>query len=375
MPKRGNFARIHFDAWANAEGQVVLPVRTGGELTIAHKAGDRFCLVTVDAGKVTDVTDDGMTILYDSGEVKNYPLGRSFNTDSGKTIPANFVTDRKKGYKFAAGEVLAWDSMFFERDFMETTQVAMLIGVPAVTALRETRFTYEDSSIQSTSFAGKMRSKTTHIRDLVANYDEGIRLLVKEGDHLDVDTVVAHILPAGVEFTDDSSSLDYHSLSSPTSKFVGDVERIEVLYCGDYSEASDGVKKIIRAGDKSRKERAKYTGEFEKGLLNEPTHIGKNFVARNSMVVRIYITHDLDFANGDKYGVGHQLKSVSSGVFDQVYTTIKGLPIDVEFSYNGIMARIVESPVAMGIINMYVREVGLHACNVYEGREPTDYGN
>lgn len=366
-PKRSNFARIHFDAWANVVGQMTLPCRTGAELVMAHKAGKKFALSTVEAGRVVEVTDEGMRILYESGEEDTVKLGRSFGSNAGKTIPHKMITDRKVGYKFQAGEILAWNPYFFERDWIEDKQVAMLIGVPSFIALRETMITYEDGSSQSETYAKKLASRVTHIRDILVNFDDNVKLNTKVGDTLETDSSLANILPVGVEFTDDTSSLDYQSNTSPKSKYVGDVERIEVLYCGDPSEASESVRGIIAKGDRERKKESVYTKEYPRGDISEPTYIGKNFVGRNSCLIRIYITGLTSFEGGDKMGYMHALKTVSGKIYSHLYETVNGLPIDGDFSYKGVMARIVDSPVYEGIANMIVRQIGLNACKVYEG--------
>ncbi|AFI55359.1 hypothetical protein TSMG0076 [Halocynthia phage JM-2012] len=366
-PKRSNFGRIQYDAWANAVGQMVMPCRTGVELTVAHKVNRKFALVSKESGSIVKVDDIGMEVLYASGKVDKVQLGRIFGSNAGKTIPHEMVTDRKVGYKFKVGEVLAWNKYFFERDWIETTQVAMFAGVPSFIALRETQGTYEDASTQSESFSKKLVSRVSHIRDILVEYDNNIKMNVKVGDEVEDDTSLANILPAGVDFTDDTSSLDYQSTTSPKSKYRGLVERIEVLYCGDVTDASSTVKSIINKGDKERKRIAEYSGEFPRGEVKDPTYFGQNFLGRNSCLVRVYITGNNEFQAGDKMGYMHALKTVSGKIYSTKYQTINGLPIDGDFSYKGILSRIVESPVYEGIANMFVRQVGLNACKVYDG--------
>lgn len=366
-PKRSNFARIQLDAWANVIGQTILPCRTGAELTMAHKVGKKFALATTEAGVIKDVSEQGVIIEYTSGKEDRIKLGRSYGANAGKTIPHNMVTDRKKGYKFFAGEILAWNPYFFTRDWIEDKQVALLQGVPSFIVLRETQLVHEDGSTQSAKFAAKLQSRVTHIRDLLINYDDNVRINVKVGDDIEVNDSLGIILPVGVELTDDVTSLDYQSTTSPKAKYEGKVERVEVLYCGDLTDVSTSVKSIITKGDKARKELAEYTGEFPKGVLNDPTYIGTNYVGRNTALVRIYITGVEDFESGDKMGYMHALKTVSSKIYNTQYRTINGLEIDGDFSYKGVMARNVDSPVFQGICNMFVRQVGLNACEVYEG--------
>lgn len=366
-PKRSAFADIQTDAWANVVGQRILPCRTGAELTVAQSAGNKFALATTEDGTITKLTDKGMVVTYKSGKTESVKLGRTFGSNAGKTIPHKMITDRKEGYKFKMGEILTWNPYFFERDWIEPTQVALLNGVPSFIALRETVLAYEDGSTQSKAFAEKLGSRVTHVRDILVNFDDNFKLLVKEGDTTESDTSLAHILPPGVEFTEDTTTLDYQSNTSPKAKYDGTIERIEVLYCGDTSEATSGIKSVINKGDKQRREEADFTGEFPKGLIEQPTYIGQNFITRNACLVRIYITHIESFGRGDKMGYMHALKTVSGKIYSTRYHTVNGLDIDGDFSYKGVLARIVESPVYAGICNMMVRQIGLNGVKIYNG--------
>lgn len=366
-PKRSNFARIQYDAWANCLGQMVMPCRTGVELTTAHKVNRKFAFVAKEDGTVTEVEDIGMVVTYKDGNIDKVQLGRIYGSSAGKTIPHKLITDRSKGYKFKMGEVLAWNPYFFERDWIVDTQVAQLAGVPSFIALRETQGTYEDASTQSVDFTKKLRSRVTHIRDVLVEYNNNVKLNVKVGDHVESDTSVANILPPGVEFTDDNTSLDYQSNTSAKADYPGEVERIEVLYCGDPSNSSPSIKSIITKGDKERRRLAEFNGEYPKGDVNDPTYFGKNYLGRDMCLIRIYITELLEFKGGDKMGYMHALKTVSGKIYSTKYHTVNGLAIDGDFSYNGILARIVESPVYEGIANMFVRQIGLNACKVYDG--------
>ena len=160
--------------------------------------------------------------------------------------------------------------------------------------------------------------------------------------------------------------MDYQSTTSPKAKYVGVVERIEVMYCGEPTEASTGIKAIIAKGDRQRKADSTYTGDYPKGNINDPTYIGQNYLGRDTCLIRVYITGMNTFEGGDKMGYMHALKTVSGKIYSTPYRTVNGLPIDGDFSYKGVMARIVDSPVYQGIGNMFIRQIGLNACEVYE---------
>lgn len=353
-----------------ALGHQALPVRTGYELVEAHRSGEEFAFVTEQEGVVTHADDKFIAVQYKDGSTKTYLLGRKFGSAAGKSFPRAIVTDRRKGYKFKQGEVLAWDNTYFYRDWIETTQVSIYTGVPAIVAMSETPDTYEDGCAISARFAGKIGSNISHTRDMLVDYEEWVELLVKVGDHVESETPIARILPPGVDGKNlEETSIDYLSTTSPRAKYPGTVERIEVLYCGESSQASDTVRKIINAGDRQRKEEAAITGGATSGEINEPTYISKNYVGDKKCLIRVFITHADKLTVGDKIAFCNALKTVPGVIYNTTYKTVSGLEIDAKFSYKGIMARIVKSPEYMGVINMSVRQIGLNAVSVYRGNK------
>ena len=193
----------------SAVGQQGMPVRTGYELIEAHRAGAEFVYIPDQDGTIKEVTDKAINVVYKDGSTFSYALGRSYGGAGGKVFPRMLVTDRRKGYKFTSGEVIAWDESYFYRDWIETKQVSIYTGVPAVVALLETPDTYEDGSSLSSKFASRVGSNITHTREMLVNYDEYIEMIVKVGDHVASEDALARILPAGVDGSNiDESSID-----------------------------------------------------------------------------------------------------------------------------------------------------------------------
>ena len=80
------------------------------------------------------------------------------------------------------------------------------------------------------------------------------------------------------------------------------VTKIEVMYYGDSSTASESVKSIISKFDKERRvlaERLK-DGSPTVGLLKEPIRVGGNVLTDRSLVIKFYIEHHDGMGIGDK---------------------------------------------------------------------------
>lgn len=366
--KRTIFLRIQGNSIAPTIGNALMPIRTPVDLVIAHQCGDVFTLPTLAAGKVTELTDKFIEITYKDGTVKRMGLGEKISTNSGHMYSRMIVTDRRKGYVFEKGEIIAWDSMYFERDIIYPTQVAAYVGDPTIMALRETDATYEDSTANSAEVASKSKVPVIHCRDLKAEYDNNLKLKIKVGDHVNRDDIIAYLTPAGVEITDDETSIDYISMSSPKAESRGEIIRIECFYNGDYSEASDTVKAIINKTNRERKEESHYDSKVAPaGEVRTPTYIGTQFLSENSIVLRIYIRHEDVMSVGDKNSYATALKSIPGKIYSKPITTMKGTKIGGYFSGMGIFRRVITS--AEGVMHggTYLRQAGLNAAKLYRG--------
>ena len=87
---------------------------------------------------------------------------------------------------------------------------------------------------------------------------------------------------------------------------------------------------------------------------------------------RYYITDSTGMGDGDKMVVANQLKTVIKGVIDGLYETVEevfpgkgSLQGDCDFSYRAIQARIVNSPILMGIGALCQEALGYEMASEY----------
>ena len=332
-----------------------------------------YSFVSKQEGKVISVSDTAIRIQYKDETIDTCALGRSFGTDSGKTIPHRMITDRGVGYKFTKGEVLAWNPYFFVRCWIEPKQVNALTGTPAWTVMKENGDTYEDGSALSSSFSKKFTSDVTKLRDLPIASSDHITLNVKEGDHVDYDDILCVIESGGLGSEVKSTHLDgLQHLADATPKAKVSGEKYRLLYCGSVDEMSGSVSSLVKKDNKRRKKRLDEVGDgHPTGEVLKPTFIGGSFLAKDTVLIRIYITHPEEMKAGDKAVFVNQAKTVPGKIFTGVNRTETGVDIEGEFSYAGFLNRILPSPVYIGVGNNLMRKIGLNACKVSRGEKLT----
>lgn len=372
--KRTVFAQIQGSSWANSVGMTPYPVRTSYDACIAHRVGKLFAFPAEEEGVIKRITKTTVIVTYKSGKEDSCKIGKLFGRAAGKVIPHELICDLAEGAKFKKGDILAFNRFYFARDWLNPTQVTLLLGVPTIVAFRENMNTYEDASTISLEASKKFASYTSKCRDILVTYTDEIQELVAVGDHLDYDDKLCTIIPGEAVVPDEeivgAAGLQQLADATPKAKYSGDVEHIEVLYCGDIANASTGLAKLIRKDNVRRMQLNKETNgeEAASGEIKEPTFIANNYIAKNTALIRVYITHLKPMRAGDKAVFCNSIKTVPSAVFHGTYTTFKGLPVDATYSYAGIMNRIVESPKYMGVLAMILRQIGLNAAALYRGK-------
>lgn len=373
--KRTVFAQIQASSWANSVGMRPYPVRTSYDTCFAHRVGRLYAFPAEEAGVIKRITDTTLMVTYKSGKEDSCKIGRVFGRAAGKVIPHELICDLKEGAKFAKGDILAFNRFYFTRDWLNPTQVTLLLGVPTIVAFRENMNTYEDASTISLKASQQYASYTSKCRDILVSFTDEVAQLVSVGDEVEYDNKLCTIVP-GEAIVQDEEMTGLEGLqqlmdATPKAKVSGKVERIEVLYCGDIANASSSLGKLIRKDNARRTQLSKETNgeEFPTGAIEEPTFIANNYIAKNTALIRVYITHLKPTRAGDKIVFCNSIKSVPSAVFNGTYTTFKGLPVDATYSYAGIMNRIVESPKFMGVLAMILRQIGLNACALYRGKK------
>lgn len=381
--KRVNFIPIQQDHAIASSGTRASPIRTGEESVFAHQVDDIFATTAKADGKITEKTDTHVTFTPDDPKIPptRVEIGRLFGTVTGKTVPHSLTCDLEIGQKIKAGTVFAFNTGFFERDWRNPSNVVWKSGVPSYLALLENNDTFEDSSRISRKLAGHLVSNVSHVRTIMTDFDQHVHQLVKVGDTVDIEDVLCYIEDA---VTGDNAMFDEETIDNlkrlstpaPRAKYIGKVEKIEVIYFGDKEDMSSSLAKIATQYDNLRAKQVKAldSDEAKTGRISSPARIDGLPIDMDMMAIRIFITGQNGMGDGDKLVVGNQLKSVITGVIEGKFETelpiFKGgepIQLDAEFSYRAINARIVNSPILMGIGNILLESIGREmAANFFE---------
>lgn len=269
--------------------------------------------------------------------------------------PHDVIPNVKVGSKFKAGDVLAYNSAFFEPDVFNPNQVNWKLGKYVNVILVEGTDVLEDSSAISEKVAADMMSNTTEIHNITGRFDQAIRELVKVGDTVTADDPLCVIEEALTANNSTFSSDTYATLQDiasqvPKAKVSGTVDRIEVFYNGDFEDMSESILEVVKKGDRMRKREAKASPDMqaETGRVNATMRIKGNPVELDTVVIRVYITHKVPAYGGDKFVFANQMKSTIRRVMTGINRTEDGKDIDAIFGKKSIDNRIVLSVYQIG---------------------------
>lgn len=351
-----------------AAGYEPSPLRTGYEQVLAHRVDGIFAVTAKAPGVVAEVTEESILIQYDDPELPALRalVGRYYGVVSGTVVPHDIITDLSVGQRVVKDHVVVWNSGFFDRDFLQPTQVVWKAGVMVRTALMETPDTLEDSCVISENLSKRLEMGTTHVREVLVNFKQEVRNLPTLGQLLDADSILCNIIDtlSSGDGAFDAATIDTLSAlarNSPRAKYDGVVGKIEITYNGDLEDMSETLRELVIADEKRRTKKMK---RLKKGVASG--HIRDLEI--DTLVIKIYIDSSLGAADGDKGVFGNQMKSVIGRVMSGRNETESGLPLDSIFSYTSTNNRIVLSPDIMGTTNVLLRLATERAVRAYRGK-------
>jgi hypothetical protein len=280
-------------------------VRTGYDAVIAHRTYDLFAYTAKKPGIVKSLDEVGIVVEYTDGETQGYEIGRRFGNAAGLIIPHSVVTNLKIGDSIAVGDVIVYNTGFFEPDFFNPKQIVLKNSATVKTVLWESSQTLEDASTISTKSANLLKTKLTKKKDIVVSFDQSVSNLVKVGQVVDADSILCIIqdaVTADNKLFDDQSIDTLRAVSgqSPRAHVKGIVERIEIFYHGDKEDMSLSLQELATKGDKELKKRATsleqpvYSGSVDGGFRIDSDQLGLD-----SLAIRIYITSEVTASVGD----------------------------------------------------------------------------
>lgn len=373
-PKRINFISIQQSAGVGCDNYRPLPMTTGYENVLAHRVDDLFAFTAKDKGKIKSVTDTAVTIVYSDKEKTEtvIEIGTRMGLVTGTYYPHNVVCDLKAGSSFDKGDVICFNTGFFERAFFDPRQVQWKSGILVNTVLMESADTLEDSSSIRNTVSDLLSVDVTTMDTISVDFDQVINDMVKQGDKVTPDDVLGsitdYVLGDAGKF--DEGALEVlDSLSAVTSKpsTGGTVDKIEVVYNGELEDMNESLRKLVSKYERERAAKVKElkNNDAVTGKVTTPIRIGGVPLKSNSVIFKVFITKRYTSGTGDKAVFANALKTVFGSVFSGVLETESGIQIDAKFAYQSISNRIVLSPEISGTANTLLIVMSKHVANLY----------
>jgi len=325
-------------------------LRTGYEFVIGKRNSKMFCTCATEDGVVSELTERGIIATYVTGEHIGVELGRIYGKAEGSVYPHDIISPLKVGEKFKKGDVLAYNTKFYEPDFIRPKEVVLKMNGVVKVAFVETNQTHEDSCSISEKTGRIFQSEVTKIKSYIVDFDQNLIDVKKPGEMVEPKDILMiiedSITASNTQFSDDSlSTLKRLSNVAPRAGTLAKVEKIEVRYHGDKRDMSASIKKLADKSDADMAATAKASNQpVINGRVTEEYRVGGTPLELDKAEIRIYLTITSSTGVGDKVVFGHQMKSTIAEVQPGKIHTELGEEIDGTFSYRSVAARGVLSP-------------------------------
>lgn len=323
-------------------------------------------------GVVISVTDRGIIIEHKDKTRRGVTLGRIYGKAEGSVYPHDIVTPLEVGDKFVKGDVIAYNTGFFEPDFFDKKKVVLKNSMIVKTALFESTQTHEDSSSISKEISAKLAAKTTKVKSIIVGFNQNLTNVVKAGQNIepkDILLIIEDEITSNSSFDEESLAvLKRLSNQAPKAKYSGTIDRIEVYYHGNKDDMSTSLRSLADKSDKIFADISKSSNKpVITGQVNDEYRVGGISLSLDKAEIKIYLTINTHAGVGDKGVFANQMKSVFGEVMDHDMHTETGEKIDAIFGYQSIAGRVVLSPDIIGTTTTLLRVIAKQASQIYRG--------
>lgn len=377
--KRQVFYGIQSASTTSAKGYRRSGLMTGAETLVAHCTSPTQANAAIDAGRVTAIDDQSITITYGTGQhqkVESYPLGRHFGNHEGHIYPHDLVTRFKVGDKVGKGDIVSYNTKFFTPNPFNAKQVDWMMGTIAMGVFLESDDTLEDTNLLGPELSEELASEQTIARDIPASFGQELHNMIKEGDRVSADTILCVIEDAVTAGSDVFSAQSIDTLSAlgsrtPKATVTGIVDRIEVYYNGELEDMSDTLRKIVTASDRRRRKAstALTDGVVTDGRVDASMRVSGNPVELGTAVIRVHISYWSPAIGGSKVVFGNQMKSTIRAVSPVTIKSELGMMVKFIFGKVSNDNRIVNSIYRQCAANTDLRLIGEDTLKIIRGQK------
>ena len=335
-----------------------------------YKVGKLYCIMAEEDGKITEVTDKLIKVVYKSGKHLSYRIGQTYGRMEGSIYKHEIITTHQAGKSFKQGDWLAYNNGFFEPDWLDSSRLIMKFGKVITVAFSRSDEVYEDSCAISPELSATMTSPYVDEKKFILEFGKHIVDLIPEGHAVTPTDLLFTVVDENTDFSNLSQSsidlLKSVANTSPKAKVDGKVFRYEIKYNGDLADMSPSLKKLAQRLDKQLFEETQGTDMEAKTNRVAADYLsdGKTLMP-STLELKVFIESQSATAVADKGVFASQMKSVISKVFTSAITTESGTRVDALFSYTSLLARVVLSPVLMGTTNRLLKHLSPKVADAY----------
>jgi hypothetical protein len=297
----------------------------------------------------------------ESEQFEIFSFGESFTSVSGTYLKQTNVLNVKEGEKFKKGDILVYNSGFFEKD-PDSKQVNWKHGLTAKIALIEKSETIEDSCEISSNFSKRLHMSPAHLRTISITNNTLLTNIVKVGDVVET-TDYLMIMEEGdlnsMDSIDDPETMEFLASlnrSMPTAKYHGTIAAIRVYHACPFEDLHPSIQELVKKTSSQLLKKSKEVRGTSKERQYLPPHripVGTKYQGvdfeEDTVMITIMIDEDLQCGPGDKLVIGAQAKTVIGAIMPSQAKTESGDDIDMFFGATAVNDRIIYSPFVMGV--------------------------
>ena len=354
-----------------------LLVTNGSDEAMAYLTTDKFAFKAKGNGKIEELTDEYIIILYDDGKRDYINLKETIekNSDGGYYVPLKLdVADKiKLGSRVKENQIIAYDKYSFSNSLGESDSLAYNIGKLAKVAILNSDEGFEDSGVITERMAEKLATRINLQFEAIIDKDSNIFKFAKVGDHVECgDELLVWQAPFEEEdansllktmASDEVSELGKRKLKS---EVTGRVTAVKIFRTIELDDMSESMRKIVEAYEKPLK--SLYNNLKKNGMDTSvvPAHYklpptGKLKKAQDAIYVEFYVEYLDTVGVGDKVVYYSANKAVEKNVIPkgkEPYTDFRpNEPIDAFVSEVSIDKRMVSSTVIYGSLQKLMVEL------------------
>ena len=354
-----------------------LLVTNGADEAMVYLSTDRFAYKAKKKGKVEEITDEYIMLLYEDGTKEFINLTETIekNSDGGYFVPLKLdaVKGLKVGSRVKEGQVVAYDKYSFSNSVGETDNLAYNVGKLAKVAVINSDEGFEDSGVITEKLASKLATRIDLKFDVTLDKQTQIISMKKIGDPVEAgESLMVWLSP----FEDEEANSLMKSLTDEevselgkkrlNSEVTGVVKGIKIYRTVELEDMSDSLRRVVNNYEKPLRALYDKLKEANLDVSQIPAHYilpatGKLKKARNSVLIEYFVEYKDTVGVGDKVVYFSANKAVEKNIIPlgkEPYTEFRpNESIDAFVSEVSIDKRMVTSTIIYGALQKLMIEL------------------